>query len=283
MGAREIGVVRRCLGGHLGWCDWKRYFGVEVVGSGGYLRKNFGRDGTPTYFVGSPVPSTDVGFCGIAFPRFCRTEIGAEAKGGEFFGEGGDVEVLLVELFVGEIGRLGRGIEGGELELLHVDAESEAEEAADGAGAVEGGVDGADCVFFCAVVEGMGDGAFGGIDEAFHVLRNAHAAAEEELVAFVGEPALGAKAFGGVESAVFALAGVGLPALVSLDESGDGGLVDFKLLGDPGLGFAFHFDPVVDEVVGAVGGPGAAGGGGSGRVGGGGHGWAPEKRAWLVF
>jgi hypothetical protein len=33
-------------------------------------------------------------------------------------------------------------------------------------------------------------------------------------------------------------------------ESGDGGLVHFELLGDPGLGFAFHFDPVVDEVVG---------------------------------
>jgi hypothetical protein len=84
------------------------------------------------------------------------------------------------------------------------------------------------------------------------------ATGQDQLVAVVGERALRPEALSRVEAALFALLGMGLPALVALNDAGDGGLADVEGISDPALGFAFHFDPLVDEVGVAVGLPGAA-------------------------
>src|SRR5262245_16652188 len=78
-------------------------------------------------------------------------------------------------------------------------------------------------------------------------MRNAEPTGQDQLVALVGEPALGAEPLVRIESAVFPCFGVGLPALDALDDAGDGGLIDAEEGGDLRLGFALEFGELEDE------------------------------------
>jgi hypothetical protein len=164
------------------------------------------------------------------------------------------------------------GVALGEFELVHVDAVGQAEKTAGDAGAVDGGVDGPEGALLAGLTQGPADCALGGIDKALHFVGDSEATVDDLLVALIGEPALGAEALDMVEAALFTVLGVGLPALVALEDSGDGGLVESQGVGDPALGFAVELDPFEDQVVVVGGLPGAGrAGGGSGD----GHGRAP--------
>src|SRR5262245_16697110 len=76
---------------------------------------------------------------------------------------------------------------------------------------------------------------------------NAEATGQDQLVALVREPALGAEPLVRIEAAVFPRLGVGLPALDALNDPGDGGLVDAEEGGDLRLGFALHFGELEDQ------------------------------------
>src|SRR5439155_16926685 len=83
------------------------------------------------------------------------------------------------------------------------------------------------------------------------------------------------QSFGRIEPAVLAILGMGLQALVALNDARDGRLDDVEHRGDLALRFALHFDPLEDQVGIAVGLPGAA------RmvvVVAGGHGFSPKER-----
>ena len=180
-------------------------------------------------------------------------QTGPTAGGGELGGVGKGLGFFEGELFGGEGLGGGRLQGGGQLEVLHVDAVGQAEEARAHAGAIERCMVRADLDFAVGIAGVVQDRALGGVDRAFQLLGNPHAACDDQLVALVGEPAPGAETLGVIESAIFTLFGMGLPAFIALDDAGDGRLVDAEGGSDPGLGFAFEFDPLVDEVGVAVG------------------------------
>src|SRR5689334_20297140 len=105
---------------------------------------------------------------------------------------------------------------------------------------------------------------------------NSEATGQDQLVALVSQPSLGAEALTGIKAAVFTGCGVGLPALDAVDDAGNGGLVDAEHGGDLGLGFALHFGELVDEELVAGGLIGLA-------LAGRGHGMAPVKMACDVY
>lgn len=106
----------------------------------------------------------------------------------------------------------------------------------------------------------MCSSASGGVAEVFHGGGEAEAARENPFVALDREVVLSAETLLTVQAAVLAGAAVGNPALIAIDDAGDGGLIEAHFGGCPGLAAAFEFDPAVDEGVAVGGGPGAGGG-----------------------
>src|SRR5262245_46427187 len=225
-GWRDGGTERRRVRGRIGW-----YLSVAPL----LLLSVDGGRSPPYGLVQTAI--TDRGF-------------GPVTGGGELGGvEGGLVE-FGGELFVskglgGQIAVLGQYF--GELQLVHVDSPGQAEEARGDAVAVDGAAFGTDFVLLTGIIDGPANRALGELGEAFHFMGNAEATGQDQLVALVGEPALGAEPLVRIEAAVFTGFGMRLPALDAVDDAGDGGLIDAEEGADVRLGFALHVGELVDE------------------------------------
>src|SRR5439155_9696760 len=168
-----------------------------------------------------------------------------------------------------------RLIESDQLVLLHVDPEGQPQETGRDAAAIDTCVLEADHALLAGALQRIRSRfLLALIGKTLHFPGNSEATGQNQLVALKGQPALSPQPLAAVEPAPVPLLGVGLPALIALDDPRDGGLIDAELGGDPALLLTFHFDPLEDQVGRLVGLPGAAGagfgGGGCGR-----HGEAP--------
>src|SRR5439155_26211033 len=133
-------------------------------------------------------------------------------------------------------------------------------EASHSAGAIDRGVFEADHALLAGAAQRISRRfLLAQIGETLHFSSNSEATGQNQLVPLKGQPALGPQPLAAIQAAPIPFFGMGLPALVALDDPRDGGLIDAELGGNPALPLAFHLDPLEDQMRRVGGLPGAAG------------------------